>query len=83
MSTKVENFKSNRSFCSFYSNLPKTSFVHKMSKFEAPYLKRAPLKYPKWKFASEINHFVILPKFTQNFLQFQNEQNHNYQNEQN
>ena len=23
--------------------------------------------YPKWKFASEIGHFLILPKLTQNF----------------
>ena len=38
-------------------------------------MKQAPFKYPKWKFGSEINHFVILPKFTQNFLQFQNEKN--------
>ena len=30
--------------------------------------------YPKWKFASEIGHFVILPKLTQNFLQFQTKQ---------
>ena len=27
--------------------------------------------YPKWKFANEIGHFVILPKLTQNALQFQ------------
>ena len=32
MSTKMEIFKSNRSFCNFYPNLPKTSFKHKMSK---------------------------------------------------
>ena len=25
-------------------------------------------------FASEFNHFVILPRLTQNFLEFQNEQ---------
>ena len=30
--------------------------------------------YPKWKFASEIGRIVILPKLTQNFLQFQNKQ---------
>ena len=34
-STKMELFKSNRSFCNFYPNLPKTSFVHKMSKSKA------------------------------------------------
>ena len=43
--------------------------------FESPYLKQAPFKYSKEKFASETDHFVILPKFTQNFLQLQNEQN--------
>ena len=36
--------------------------------------KRAPFKYPKWKFASEIGCFVSLPKLTQNSLQFQNKQ---------
>ena len=30
---------------------------------------------PKWKFSSLFDHSVILPKFTQNFLQFQDEQN--------
>ena len=25
--------------------------------------------YPKWKFASEIGHFVMLPKLTEKFLQ--------------
>ena len=30
---------------------------------------------PKWKFSNLFDHSVILPKFTQNFLQFQNEQN--------
>ena len=35
-----------------------------------------PFKYPKEKFARETDHFVIaiLPKLTQNFLQFQNKQ---------
>ena len=42
---------------------------------QSPYLKRAPFKYPKWKFTSEINHFVVLANLTQNFLQFQNKQN--------
>ena len=52
---------SNGSFYNFYPNLPKISFIQKMSKNKA--LKRA-LKYPKWKFSSEIGHFVILPKLT-------------------
>ena len=30
---------------------------------------------PEWKLESEIDHFVILPKSTQNILQFRNEQN--------
>ena len=34
-------------------------------------------KYPKWKFASEIEHFVILPKLTQNFIHFQKKQSQN------
>ena len=38
------------------------------------YLKWATFKYPKWKLASEIGHFLILLKLTQNFLQFQNKQ---------
>ena len=46
-----------------------------MRKKQSPYLKQAPFKYPKEKFASGIDHFVILPKLIQNFLQFQNEQN--------
>ena len=33
-----------------------------------------PFKYPKEKFARETDHFVTLPKLTQNFLQFQNKQ---------
>ena len=28
-------------------------------------MKQAPFKYPKQKFAGEIDHFVILPKLTQ------------------
>ena len=35
MSTKMEFFKSNRSLCNFYPDLPKTSFIHKMSKNKA------------------------------------------------
>ena len=31
----------------------------------------------KWKFASEIEHFVILLKLAQNFFQFQENQNQN------
>ena len=27
---------------------------------QSPYLKRTPVKYPKWKFSNEIDHFVIL-----------------------
>ena len=34
-STKMEIFKSNGSFCNFYLNLPKTSFIHKMTKSKA------------------------------------------------
>ena len=74
MSTKMEIYKCNGSYCNFYPNLLKTSFIHKMSK-KSLYLKRVPFKYPKWRLASEISHFVTLPKLTQNFLQFQNEQN--------
>ena len=45
-----------------------------MSKNKAFTLKLALFMYPKLKFASEISHFVILPKLTQNSLQFQNKQ---------
>ena len=55
--------------------MPKISFIDKMSKIaKSLYLKRAPFKYPKSKFASEIGHFLSLPKLTQNWLQFQNKQ---------
>ena len=63
-------------------NLPQ-NFLYAQIDQNLLYLKRATFKYPKWKFASEIDHFVILPKLTQNFFQFQNEQNENEQNEQN
>ena len=69
-STKMAFFNSNGSFYNFYPNLLKISIIHKMSK-KRLYLKRAPFNYLKWKFASEIGHFVILPKLTKNFLQFQ------------
>ena len=36
---------------------------------------QAPYKYSKLKFASKINHFLILHKLAQNILQFQNEDN--------
>ena len=61
-------FNSNGSFFNFYPNFLKTSVIHKMRK------KIKPFKYPKEKLARETDHFVILPKLTQNFLQFQNEQ---------
>ena len=41
---------------------------------QSPHLKRAPFKYPKWKFSSQINHSVFLPNFAQNFRYTQNEQ---------
>ena len=53
MSTKIAIFNSNGSFYNFYPNLPKISVIHKMSL----YLRWAPFKYPKWKFASEIVQF--------------------------
>ena len=65
-------FNSNGSFYNFYPNLPKISIIHKMS--NEPLFEANTFKYPKCKFASEIGHFVILPKLTQNFLQFQNKQ---------
>ena len=34
-STKMEIFKSNGPFCNFYPYLPKTFFIHKMSKNKA------------------------------------------------
>ena len=34
------------------------------------YLKWAPFKYPKWKFSSEMGHFVSLPKLTQTYFNF-------------
>ena len=49
MNTKIAIFNSNGSFYNFYPNLPKISIIHKMSL----YLKWAPFKSPKWKFASE------------------------------
>ena len=58
MSTKIAIFNSNGSFYNFYPNLPKISIIHKMSL----YLKWAPFKYLKWKFASEIVQFC---NFTQ------------------
>ena len=67
----METFKSNRSFCNFYPNLPKTSYIHKMNKNKA----QASYKYLKLKFASKINYFLILHKLAQNILQFQNEDN--------
>ena len=68
VSTEMETFKSNRSFCNFYPNLPKTSYIHKMNKNKAQ-------AYLKLKFASKINYFLILHKLAQNILQFQNEDN--------
>ena len=53
MSTKIAIFNSNGSFYNFYPNLPKISVILKMSL----YLRWAPFKYPKWKFASEIVQF--------------------------
>ena len=57
----------------FVQICPKFSLYAKWAKITL-YLKRAPFKYAKWKFASEISHFVSLPKLTQNLLQFQNKQ---------
>ena len=71
-STKIAIFNFNGSFYNFNPNLHKSSFIHKISKCKA--LKRASFMYPKWKFASEIGHFVILPKLTENFLQIQSKQ---------
>ena len=34
-STKTAIFNSNGSFCNFYPNVPKISFIHKMSKNNA------------------------------------------------
>ena len=34
-STKTAIFNSNGSFCNFYPNVPKISFIHKMSKNKA------------------------------------------------
>ena len=59
---KFEIFISNGSFCNFYSNLPKTYFVLKMSKKKSSNSKWAPFKYSTWKFSSQINHTVF---FTQ------------------
>ena len=56
---------------------PKLQLYTKSAKKYIPYLKQTPFKYPKQKFASEIDHFVILPKLTQSFPQFQIEQNEN------
>ena len=72
-STKMAIVNSNELINNIYPNLPKITFVHNMNKKNL-YLKRAPFKYPKWKFASEIGHFVSLSKLTQNLLQFQNKQ---------
>ena len=60
-------FSSNGSFYNFYPNLPKISVIHKMSKNKAFTWNEHLL--------SEIDHFVILSRLTQNFLQFQNKQN--------
>ena len=64
--TKMAIFNSNGLIYNIYPNLPKISFIHKMSK-KKPILETSTFKYPKWKFASEIGHFVSLSKLTQNF----------------
>ena len=59
---KFEIFLSNGSFCNFYSNLPKSFFILKMSKKKSPNSKWAPFKYSTWKFSNNIDHTVF---FTQ------------------
>ena len=66
----MDIFRTNGSFCKFYPNLPKTSFIHKMNENKAHTCNEHLLIN-----RNETDHFVILPKATQNFLQFQNEQN--------
>ena len=58
----------------FYSNLPKTFFVLKMSKKKSLNSKWAPFKYSTWKFSSQIDHTVFLPNIAQSFLYTQNDQ---------
>ena len=71
---KMEIFQSNGSFCNFYPNLPKNFFVLKINKSKI-HVKRAPFKYPKWKFPSQINHSAVFKQLFSNFLYYtQNEQ---------
>ena len=56
--------------CNFHPNLLKTSFVHKVSKNKAYTWNEHLFKYPKWKLASEIDHFVVLPKLPKTFFSF-------------
>ena len=67
-STKMEIFNSNGSIYNFYPNLPKLYTQNKQK--QGLHWKRVPSKCPKWKFATEIGHFVSLTKLTQNLLQF-------------
>ena len=53
-------------FTQIYPNLP----IHTKRAKIKPIPETGPFKYPNWKFASEIDLFVILPKLTQNFFNF-------------
>ena len=70
--TQNETFKSNVSLCNFYPNLATAIFMDKMRK--SPHLKRAPFKYRKRKFSSQIDHFVIVTQLCSKLSYTQNEQ---------
>ena len=67
-STKIEIFKSNRSFCNFYPNLPKTFFIHKMSKNKAHTWNEHLLNTWNGNLQGKSIILCFLPKLTQNFL---------------
>ena len=57
----------NGSFCIFFPKLVQ-NFPTQNEQEQSPHLKRAPFKYPKWKFPSQMDDSVFLPNFAQNFL---------------
>ena len=65
----IEIFKSNKSFCSFYPTCPKFLYAQNEQE-QSPHLKRAPFKYPKWKFPFEFKQMILefLPNYAQNLL---------------
>ena len=48
----------NGSFCIFFPKLVQ-NFPTPNEQEQSPHLKRAPFKYPKWKFPSQMDHSVF------------------------